>query len=628
MTRIPLADLFGDPAMAMPRLSPDGRTCAYLSTAGGVLNVWIEATDGSRRQLTHDDRQGIRAFEWTGDSQGIIYQVDNDGDENFVLFVADLHGAGPRSLTPVGCAAELVAIEPAHPATLLVAINDQVEARHDLYSVDLSTGTRTLLAVNPGYVQWLVDTHLRPRGGVQPTEDGGWAFVIDDEVRLVTPSEDAATTMPVGFTAAGDELVLLTSTNAETSGVCLLNCSTGHLRRVAGDDEYDVEDVLLDPRTRRPLMALINGDRPSPMVVESNASTNELSSLLPDAEGPVWPVHADADGEHFVLREFRDNGPSSYFVFDTSSHSVRSIGDDRPWLCHYILRPMEPFSFRARDGLLVRGYLTRPQEPRQHRLPAVLIVHGGPWDRISWGFDAEAQWVADLGYLCIQVNFRGSTGYGKQFVNAGDREWGARMHSDLIDAIDRLAETDIVDPDRVAILGASYGGYAALVGAAFTPERFTCAVDAFGPSNLISLLHSLPAYWAPTTRFWHQRVGDPDVDQQFLEQRSPLFHADKIGIPLFVAQGLNDARVRAHESEQIVAAVQSAGLPVEYQPFANEGHGFNRPENRLDFYSAVERFLLLHLPKDPPAPAGAATGHRPHPLTRIHAQPLPEGARS
>ena len=344
------------------------------------------------------------------------------------------------------------------------------------------------------------------------------------------------------------------------------------------------------------MLALINRDRPTPLVIEPGKPVMDLGSLITHADGPMWPVHADTAGNRLLIRVFRDSGPSSYYLVDQAARTQRYIGDDRPCLRAHSLSSMEPFTFTATDGLQVHGYLTYPRQLPRRELPAVLVVHGGPWDRNNWGFDPEAQWIADLGYLCVQVNFRGSTGYGKDFVNAGDREWGGLMHRDLLDAIDHLVRAALVDASRVAILGASYGGYAALVGAALTPERFTCAVDAFGPSNLVSLLRSLPAYWAPTIKFWHQRVGDPDADRAFLEQRSPLFHAAGIGIPLFVAQGLNDPRVKAQESEQVVAAARAAGVPVQYQSFADEGHGFNRPENRLAFYRSVEGFLKRHLP--------------------------------
>ena len=259
---------------------------------------------------------------------------------------------------------------------------------------------------------------------------------------------------------------------------------------------------------------------------------------------------------------------------------------------------MEPFSFTARDGLTIHGYATFPPGADRRDLPMVLNVHGGPWARDAWGFDPEAQWLANRGYLCVQVNFRGSTGYGKAFVNAGDREWGGRMQDDLSDAVAYVTGQGgghLADPGRVAIYGGSYGGYAALAGAAFTPELFRCAVDIVGPSNLKTLIETIPPYWAPMIAQFHNRVGDPGKDADFLWSRSPLSRAADIAIPLLIAQGANDPRVKQAESEQIVAALENAGIDHEYLLFPDEGHGFAKPENRLRFYAAAERFLAHHL---------------------------------
>jgi dipeptidyl aminopeptidase/acylaminoacyl peptidase len=256
---------------------------------------------------------------------------------------------------------------------------------------------------------------------------------------------------------------------------------------------------------------------------------------------------------------------------------------------------MEPISYKARDGLTIHGYLTYPPGKEKKNLPLVLNVHGGPWSRDGWGYDGEAQWLANRGYACLQVNFRGSTGYGKNFVNAADREWGGKMHNDLVDAVDWAVKSGIADPKKVAIYGGSYGGYAALVGATFTPNLFCCAVDIVGPSNLITFLNTIPPYWEPLRKLFYQRIGDPEKDAEFLTSRSPLFKVDQIEIPMLIAQGANDPRVKQAESEQIVAAMKQKGIEYEYLLFPEEGHGFARPENRLKFYGAAEKFLSKHL---------------------------------
>jgi dipeptidyl aminopeptidase/acylaminoacyl peptidase len=325
-------------------------------------------------------------------------------------------------------------------------------------------------------------------------------------------------------------------------------------------------------------------------------------SLEPDLEAvralhpgdPFFTGGDDAD-ETWLVGFTNDAGSVAYFSYHRPSRAGRFLFEARPELAQYQLAPMEPFSFAARDGLVIHGYATFPADAGRTGLPTVLNVHGGPWARDVWGYNPEAQWLANRGYLCIQVNFRGSTGYGKAFVNAGDREWGGRMQDDLTDAVAFAVGQGWADPDRVAIYGGSYGGYAALAGAAFTPDLFRCAVDVVGPSNLKTLIETIPPYWAPMVAQFHRRVGHPDSDAAFLWSRSPLSAAGSIRIPMLIAQGANDPRVKQAESEQIVAALREAGVEHEYLLFPDEGHGFAKPENRLRFYAAADRFLARHL---------------------------------
>jgi dipeptidyl aminopeptidase/acylaminoacyl peptidase len=283
-----------------------------------------------------------------------------------------------------------------------------------------------------------------------------------------------------------------------------------------------------------------------------------------------------------------------YYLYDRRDGSHAFLFDSRPELRRYPLAPMEPISFRSRDGLTIHGYLTRPVGSRGAG-PLVLNVHGGPWVRDGWGYDAEAQWLANRGYACLQVNYRASTGYGKSFVNAGNKEWGGKCHDDLVDAVAWAVERGVADPRRVCIYGGSYGGYAALVGATFTPDLFACAVDIVGPSNLVSFIRTIPPYWSVFLEQLKRQVGDPDTEREFLESRSPLFKVDRIRIPMLIAQGANDPRVKREESEQIVAAMRQKGIDCEYMLFPDEGHGFAKPENRFKFYAACEAFLARHL---------------------------------
>ena len=309
---------------------------------------------------------------------------------------------------------------------------------------------------------------------------------------------------------------------------------------------------------------------------------------------PVF-VSADAADQTWLVAFTTDTGPVPYYTCDRATGKASFLFEQQPALNAYTLASMTPFSFLARDGLLIHGYATFPADGPQSGLPTVLTVHGGPWARDVWGFDANAQWLANRGYLCLQVNYRGSTGYGKAFVNAGDREWGAKMQDDLTDAVGYAVQQGWADRKRVAIFGGSYGGYAALAGAAFTPDVYACAIDYVGPSNLKTLIETVPPYWAPIIAQFHRRVGHPEKDADFLWSRSPLSRASEIRIPLLIAQGANDPRVKQAESEQIVAALRAAGIDHEYMLFPDEGHGFAKPENRMRFYAAAEKFLAKHI---------------------------------
>jgi dipeptidyl aminopeptidase/acylaminoacyl peptidase len=324
------------------------------------------------------------------------------------------------------------------------------------------------------------------------------------------------------------------------------------------------------------------------------AEFTQLGQRL-DADGEITLDRTERDDRTWLVSLAPSDGPVSHYRYRRDTAELTFLFHDRPELSGYQLARMEPFAFIARDGLRVHGYLTYPPGVQARSLPAVLDVHGGPWGRNTWRYDEDAQWLANRGYACVQVNFRGSTGYGKAFVNAGNKQWGRTMHTDLLDAIDHLASSGTIDPSRVAIMGGSYGGYAALAGAAFTPDVFRCAIDLCGPANLLTLLASIPPYWRPVARMFHTRMGDPVTEKDMLAERSPLSAADQIKIPVLVAQGANDVRVKQAEAEQIVAAMRRNGVPHEYLLFGDEGHGLARPKNRERYYAAAERFLAEHL---------------------------------
>ena len=607
---IPRQVLFGNPERISPRISPDGTQLAWIAPADGVLNVWVAPAGSGQDQgidwpaarvVTDDSDRGIRMFAWAHDGRHLLYLQDTGGDENWRLHDVDLETMQRRDLTPFdNVQTQLIAAEKKFPTEILLGLNRDNPQLHDVYRLDLTTGELTKEVENPGFAGWLADSQLAVRAGIAPQPDGSLVLMVrgsadgDWRALLAVAVEDVMTSQPIAFSEDGASLLAVSSVGADTGRLVRLDLATGAAEVLAEDPESDVTDVRLHPDTREPQIVTFLKDRREYQVLDPDVEA-DLAAIR--ALHPGDPSFADADDADatWLIGFTNDTGAVPYYSYDRATRSGQFLFEHQPELSRYELAPMEPFSFTSRDGLTIHGYATFPPGAGRKGLPMVLNVHGGPWARDAWGFDPEAQWLANRGYLCVQVNFRGSTGYGKAFVNAGDREWGGRMHDDLVDAVTFATGQGWADPARVAIYGGSYGGYAALVGAAFTPELFCCAVDIVGPSNLKTLIETIPAYWAPMISQFHRAVGDPAKDADFLWSRSPLSRADNISIPLLIAQGANDPRVKQAESEQIVAALEKAGIDYEYMLFPDEGHGFAKPENRLRFYAAAELFLAKHL---------------------------------
>jgi dipeptidyl aminopeptidase/acylaminoacyl peptidase len=605
---IPRQVLFGNPERANPQISPDGTRLAWIAPHDGVLNVWVapaSAADGvdwsAARVVTDDADRGIRMFAWAHDGRHLLYLQDTGGDENWRLHDVDTSNLQRRDLTPYdGVQARIVAMERKFPTEVLVGLNRDNPQLHDVYRLDLVTGELTKEVENPGFIDWAADAQLVVRAGIAPQPDGSIAAMVRDSAEadwrplLTIPAEDSLTSDLVAFSADGSSLLGVSSVGAETGSLVRISLESGATEVLAADPQADVSSVRIDPDTREPQIVTLLKDRSEYVVLDPSVAGDLTAIRALHPGDPAFTSADDADST-WLIAFTNDSGPVPYFAYDRGTKTGRFLFESRPELSRYELASMEPFSFTARDGLTVHGYATFPPGADRSGLPTVINVHGGPWARDVWGFHPEAQWLANRGYLCVQVNYRGSTGYGKAFVNAGDREWGGRMQDDLTDAVAFVVGQGWADPNQVAIYGGSYGGYAALAGATFTPELFCCAVDIVGPSNLKTLIETIPPYWAPMIAQFHQRVGDPAKDADFLWSRSPLSRVSDIRIPLLIAQGANDPRVKQAESEQIVAALTEAGIDHEYLLFPDEGHGFAKPENRLRFYAAAERFLARHL---------------------------------
>lgn len=600
--------LFGNPDHLSPTVSPDGTLLGWVAPEDGVLNVWVAPRDdlGQARAITHDRDRGVRDYLFCHDDRHLIYAQDRDGDENWRLYLLDLTTDDEaRLITPGdGIQARILGHNRWHPSTVLIALNDRVPQLHDVHRLDLSTGELTLLAENPGFVEWLVDADLALRGGTTMAPDGsatvhlGAPGVADGAYQpfLEIPPDDAGNTGVLGFTRSG-ALLVLSSVGVNATRLERHDLATGERAVLAADEAYDIGGVWQDPATLEVQAVEVVRARQDVQLLD-DALAVHLDRLRALGEGDLHIGRRERTGRWWIVSVAPSDGPIAYHLYDAESGSSQFLFPHRKQLAALpsgTLAPMEPFSFTARDGLEVHGYLTFPPGVERRGLPAVLNVHGGPWARDLWGFHTEAQWLANRGYVCIQVNFRSSTGYGKAFLNAGDKQWGLAMQDDLTDAVEHVIAQGWVHRERVGIYGGSYGGYAVLAGAVFTPDLYRCGIDIVGPSNLLTLLASVPEYWKPLIAMMHQRVGNPETEPDLLQAASPLSHVEKIRIPLLVVQGANDPRVKQAEAEQIVAALTEKGLPHEYLLFEDEGHGLAKPENRERMYAAAEAFLAAHL---------------------------------
>ena len=600
---IPRDVLFGNPERAAPTLSPDGTRLGFVAPEEGVLNVWVGPADdlAAAKPVTHDRGRGIWTFAFCHDDKTLVYLQDTDGDEDWRLYALDLAGGESRLVTPgEGVHAQVLAHNRWNPTTMLIGLNADNRALHDVYRFELASGDFTKIETNPGYAGWLIDPDLKVRGGLSVTEDGGAVVYLrdpdsgTDQPWLEIAPEDVGATDVSGFSRDGMSVYLRSSVGVNAARLIRVDLASGEQAVLAEDPEFDVGGVLSDPETLIPQSVIFLKDREEWVHLDPEIGA-EIDDLRGRLRGELSVSRPVRDDRRWLLSDIPSDGAVHYHVYDRDSRELTFLFSHKPALDQYHLAPMEPFTFTARDGLTIHGYVTFPPGIERAGLPAVLNVHGGPWVRDTWGYDPEAQWLTNRGYVSIQVNYRGSTGYGKAFGNAGDKEWGRAMHTDLIDAVEHCAERGWIDRDRVGIYGGSYGGYAALAGAAFTPDAFRCAVDMVGPSNLLTLLDSVPEYWKPMIAFMYAKVGNPETERDMLWERSPLSRVDDIRIPVLVAQGKNDPRVKVAEAEQIVGALKEKGIDHEYLLFEDEGHGLAKPENRERFYAAVETFLATHL---------------------------------
>ena len=604
---IPRQVLFGNPDKAMARLSPDGQQLAYLAPLDGVLNVWVGPADqpGAMKPVTGDTDRGIRFYDWAYTNEHILYIQDKGGDENWHLYSVDLKSGQIKNLTPLeGVQAQVQAASPDAPDEVIVGLNDRNVQLHDLYRININSGERQLVQQNDGYMSFVLDEEYTVRFANRPRPDGGFDMLLvtaGDEWPLFfeVPGADLLTTNVIGFDRSGETLYMTASSGRDTAALYAVDPETGDRRLLAEDARSDAGDIMIHPVQKRVQAVSFSYERKEWRVLDKTIE-KDLAFLKTVADGEVEIVSRTLDDQTWLAAYLMDDGPVRYYRFDRQGMTADFLFTDRQALEDQPLVKMHSAVIRSRDGLNLVCYYSlpsgsdsdgdgRPDKP----LPAVLFIHGGPWARDQWGYHPYHQWLANRGYVVLGINFRGSTGFGKSFVNAGDLEWGAAMHDDLLDGVAWAVEQGIVDPELVAITGGSYGGYATLAGLTFTPEAFACGVDIVGPSNLITLVESIPPYWQPMIELFTNRMGDHRTEEgrALLKERSPLTHVDRISRPLLIGQGANDPRVKQAEADQIVEAMQEKGIPVTYVLYPDEGHGFARPENNLSFLAVTEAFM-------------------------------------
>ncbi len=609
MTNIPLIPLerfFAHPEYANVRISPDGRFLAFQRPWEGVLNLWVQDLEtGETRRVTSDRGRGIQAFTWAYNGD-LLYIQDKDGDENWRVYALSPKGGEPRLLTPgEGVQARFVRLHPNHPDEVLLALNDRDPALHDVYRVHLPTGQRERVLQNDiGAIHFVADEALRVRVAQRMTDDGGGELLLwDGEVWRPFYRWGLEDVFVEPVELRGNTLYLFSSVNQETSSLRAYDLNTGHEQVLATDPEYDMgmgdptlgSAFLFHPRAARPEAVAVYREKQEWVVLDP-ALEADFDRLAQVESGRQFGVFSrDLANRRWIVVYDGDRQSLHYYLYDRETGEARLLFISRPEIEQYPLAERKPVRIPARDGLTLHGYLTLPPGVEPRNLPAVIYPHGGPWSRDLWGWEPIAQWLANRGYAVLQVNFRGSVGYGKAFLNAGNKQWGRKMQDDLTDAARWLVEQGIADPRRIGIMGGSYGGYATLAGLTFTPDLYACGVDIVGPSNLFTLLESIPPYWKPLVAIFHNRMGHPEKDADLLRAVSPLFHVENIRAPLLIGQGANDPRVKRQESLQIVEALRKAGKEVEYVEYPDEGHGFFKPENRLDFFRRAERFLAKHL---------------------------------
>ena len=597
---VPMKDFFKNPEKSSFSISPDGNYLAFLSPWKNRMNIYVQKIGSSDTlRVTSVTDRDIAGFGWKG--QKLIYGKDFGGDENFHIFSVNANGSDEKDLTPFpGVKAMVVDHMEDFDDVMLVQLNKNNPMFFDVYRLTLSTGELVEVAKNPGNITgWVTDHDGKIRIAV--TTDGINTSLLYRETEK-NPFKTIITTTfkescsPLFFTFDNKQLYCASNLGRDKLAIVKIDPNTGkELEVLFENPDFDVSDLRYSHKRKVLTRIVWEEDKNQQKFLDPKTEQlfTRLSSLLPGYEVVISSMSKDED--KLLVRTYTDRSLGAYYFYDKKADSLTRLHDVSPWISEDEMCEMKPIQFLSRDGLTIHGYLTLPRGVEAKKLPVVINPHGGPWYRDSWGYNPEIQFLANRGYAVLQMNFRGSTGYGKKFWEASFKKWGREMQNDISDGVKWLVDQGIADGKRIAIYGGSYGGYATLAGITLTPELYACAVDYVGVSNLFTFMKSFPPYWKPYLEMMYEMVGNPETDSIMMAEVSPVFLADKIQCPLFIAQGANDPRVNKNESDQMVEALKKRGIAVEYMVKDNEGHGFHNVENQFDFYGAMEKFLAKHI---------------------------------
>ncbi|HKP80687.1 MAG TPA: S9 family peptidase [Pyrinomonadaceae bacterium] len=598
---IPMKDFFRNPTKAGYQISPNGEYLAYLQPWENRQNVFVEKIgSGQATRVTSAKARDIAGYAWKGDNR-IVYIQDTGGDENYRLYAVGIDGSNPKDLTPFEkVRTQIIDRLERNPDEILVSINKRVPQVFDVYRVNVNTGDMQMIAENPGnYTGWATDWDGKLRIAV--TTDGVNSTLMfrnteADKFEPVITTSFKETISPLLFTADNKQLYVASNIGRDKTAIVKYDVAAKkELEMIYENPEVDVTNLLSSRKRRAILGVSYNTDKNHYYFIDKQRGElqKDLERRLPGYE--VRLAGCNLDEDKCLVRTFSDRSLGAYYFYDMKSKDFKKLADVSPWLNEQDMVPMKPIKYQSRDGLTINGYLTLPKGVPARNLPVVVNPHGGPWYRDSWGFNPEVQFLANRGYAVLQVNYRGSTGYGRKFWEASFKQWGKTMQDDITDGAQWLIKQGIADPKRIGIYGGSYGGYATLAGLVYTPDLYAVGVDYVGVSNIFTFLKAIPPYWKPYLEMLYEMIGDPEKDKELLTAASPVFHSKNIKVPLLIAQGANDPRVNKGESDQMVAALKARGIEVPYIVKANEGHGFANEENRFEFYRAMEEFLGKHL---------------------------------